>query len=136
MEYLIYLVAGLLGVIAHCLFKARDLISDSKRLNEKITFKDYLLTDWFGISASLLSVFIWLLIFGEVGSKYPKIIDYVRCSFTGMGFVGSYVLQKFFSRSKAYIRNVMDEKSNISDNVSLNVPPGDGAVQPGKGPTS
>jgi len=114
-KYLIYLLAGLLGVIAHCLFKAKDLITDAEKLNVKFTFKDYLRVDWFGVSSSLLSVLIWLLVFGEVVAKYPKIIDYVICSFVGWGFLGSYVLQKFFSRGKAYIRNTMDEKSNIAD---------------------
>lgn len=114
-KYFIYLVAGLLGVIAHCLFKAKDIISDAKRLNVEFTFKDYLKVDWFGVSTSLLSVFIWLLIFGEVGAKYPKIIDYVITSFVAMGFIGSYILQKFFSNGKAYVRGIMDKKSDIAD---------------------
>jgi len=44
-KYLIYLLAGLLGVIAHCLFKAKDLITDAEKLNVKFTFKDYLRVD-------------------------------------------------------------------------------------------
>lgn len=115
MDYLIYLMAGSLGVLVHCLFKVKDLIDYAQKANIEFSINDYLKKDWFAISVSFATVFIWLLIFGEVGNAYPKIIDFIRCTFILMGWFGSYIAQKVFSRGKSYISNIIDKKTNIAD---------------------
>lgn len=117
METLILLILGILGVVAHSLIKANSLQKDATVANIKFTLFDYLNCDWLGISASFIMVLIWILVFGEVGAKYPQILDYVRLSFAGMGFFGSYILQTIFSKGKKYIRTVVDEKTNIADKL-------------------
>lgn len=111
----ILLGLGFLGVIAHCFIKANSLEKDAKVANISFGVKDYLCRDWFSIGLSLIAVFIWLAVFGEVSKKYPLIQDYVRCSFAGMGFMGSYLLQTFFGKGKQYIREVIDVKTDIAD---------------------
>jgi len=127
---LILILCGLIGVFVHCLFKAKDLIDYATKANINFTVKDYFTKDWFAVSLSLSSVAIWFLIFGEVGAKYPKIIDFVRCTFVCMGLLGSYIIQKFFSRGKSYISDIIDKKTNIADNIQMLVtdppPPEDG----------
>jgi len=115
MEYLIYLLCGLLGVIAHCFCKAKDIIEYAEKANIKFSVSEYFKKDLFSVGMSILSVLIWLLIFGEVGAKYPKIIDFIRCTFILMGFLGSYIIQKFFSKGKSYISDIIDKKTNIAD---------------------
>jgi hypothetical protein len=112
---LILLACGLVGVFVHCLFKAKDLIDYAKKANIDFGAKDYIQKDWFAISLSLATIAIWFLIFGEVGAKYPKIIDFIRCSFVLMGWFGSYIAQKMFSRGKSYISDIIDKKTNIAD---------------------
>lgn len=119
MEILNYLIAGLLGVLIHCLIKANSLIKEAVTANLQFTIKDYLSKDWLGISLSVVMVFVWYLIFGEVGNKYPKILDYIISSFVGMGLLGSYLIQTVFSRGKKYIRNVIDYKTNIADSSEV-----------------
>lgn len=114
---LILITCGLFGVLLHCLFKAKDLIDYAKKANIKFNLGDYFTKDWFAISLSLCSVAIWFLIFGEVSAKYPKIIDFIRCTFIGMGLLGSYIIQKFFSRGKSYISDIIDKKTNIADGI-------------------
>jgi hypothetical protein len=109
MEYLIYFVAGFLGVFIHCVIKANSLMTDARRLKVEFTIKDYLTKDFLGVSLSIAMIFVWLLIFGEVGLKYPKILDYIRVSFIGMGLFGSVIIQAIFNRGKNYIRNKIDE---------------------------
>lgn len=115
METLILFACGFLGVFLQCCIKANSLIVDAGKLNTKFTIKDYLSKDFLAITMSIAMIFVWFLLFGEVGTKYPKILDYIRGSFFGMGLTGSYLIQAIFNRSKSYIRKVMDEKSNISD---------------------
>lgn len=116
---LILILCGLIGVFVHCLFKAKDLIDYATKANIKFSISDYFKKDWFAVSLSLSSVAIWFLIFGEVGAKYPKIIDFIRCTFILMGWFGSYIAQKFFSRGKSYISDIIDKKTNIADNINL-----------------
>ena len=132
MEMLIYLLAGLLGVVAHCFCKAKDIIDYAEKANIEFSVSQYFKKDWFSIGMSILSVLIWLLIFGEVGAKYPKIIDFIRCTFILMGFLGSYIIQKFFSRGKSYISNIIDQKTNIADNIQAFAEEGPGGSNPPK----
>lgn len=121
-NYIIYVLCGLLGVTVHCLLKAKDLIDYAQKANINFGVNDYLKKDWFAVTLSLLSVVIWLLIFGEVGAKYPKILDYVRFSFVLMGWFGSYIAQKVFSKGKSYISDIIDKKTNIADSVKFMSP--------------
>lgn len=113
MEVLIYFIAGFLGVFIHCSIKANSLVTDARRLKVHFTVKDYLTKDWFGISMSIAMVFVWFLIFGEVGNKYPKILDFIRLSFIGMGLFGSVIIQAVFNKGKSYIREKMNEKAEM-----------------------
>ena len=60
---------------------------------------------------------IWAAIFQETADKYPQIQGYIRTSFAGVGFMGSYILQLIFGRAKSAIRNIVDEKTNELDRI-------------------
>jgi len=111
METLICLFLGFLGVCIHSAIKFNSLQKDATAANMTFDFKDYLKKDWLGIALSFLAVLAWIFLFGEVSKVYPKIETYIRCSFLGMGALGSYFLQTAFSRGKKIIR------TNIADNV-------------------
>lgn len=119
MENLILFACGFLGVFIHCCIKANSLIIDAKRLKVEFTIKDYLTKDFLGVTLSIAMVFVWFLIFGEVGQKYPKILDYIRLSFVGMGLIGSYLIQAIFNKGKAYIRDKIDETVNDKEKAKL-----------------
>jgi len=117
MEYFIYFIGGFLGVFIHCVIKANSLMTDAKRLKVDFTIKDYLTKDFLGVSLSIAMIFVWLLIFGEVGLKYPKILDYIRASFIAMGLFGSVIIQAIFNKGKAYIRDKIDETVTDKENA-------------------
>lgn len=132
----ILLIIGFLGVLIHCLIKANSLLTDASKANVRFTIKDYIEKDWLGISLSLTVVLIWLLIFPEVASARPNIINFVRISFGAMGLFGSYIIQSIFSRGKTYIRSIIDKKTNIADAVVMDAPddgPGGSNPPPIKG---
>ena len=116
METLICFALGIFGVVAHSLMKARDLMADAKTANINMSFKQYLSNDWIGIALSLIAVIAWVFLFSEIASHYPKIENYIRLSFFGVGLMGSYLIQKVSSRSKKIIRDTVDEKTDIADN--------------------
>jgi len=115
MEQVIYILCGLGGVIMHCLAKAKSLIDYAKRANVNFGFKDYLEKDFLTIAMSLCSVFLWLLLFPEVGKVRPNILVFTRVSFFAVGLLGSWIIQTLISRAKSYIMNIVDKKTNIAD---------------------
>ena len=71
---LILFACGFLGVLVHCLFKAKDLIDYAQKANIDFNIQDYLKKDWFGVSVSILTVVIWFLILSEYPINLSPII--------------------------------------------------------------
>jgi hypothetical protein len=118
-EYIIFAVCGVLGVVFHSICKYISLKGDAKAANYgPLTLKEYISTDIAPIALAFCSVAIWLLLFGEAASKYPKLEDFARASFVAMGAIGSYVIQLGLSTLQAKIKKVVDIKTNIADNVT------------------
>lgn len=115
---LILVIVGIFGVLSHCLLKASSLKSDAKAANIPFKFVDYLKDDYLGIALSFISVFVWLLLFEEVATKYTSLQNFVRASFFMMGIVGSYLIQLVASKAKTKIRNVVDVKTNLADDIT------------------
>ena len=102
-EMLICFIVGLLGVIGYCVIKANSLQGYAKLQKQPFSVKIYLSTDWFGISLSILAVLIWSFVFKETMLIYPKIADFLRLTFLGIGFTGSFALQLAFGKLKKQI---------------------------------
>jgi hypothetical protein len=111
------ILAGLSGVLFHCLLKLNSLLQDARVANVDFRpVRDYWKKDVVSILISFLSVGIWYLVFGEVGNKYKGLQDFKITSFVVMGMIGSYIIQLIMSKAKKRIRTIVDEKTNIADN--------------------
>lgn len=114
-ENLILMLLVLLGIVGHSILKANSLVKDAEKANVPFTWKDYLKKDILGISISLVAGIAWFFLFEEVATKYPALQNFVRCTFFGMGALGSYVCQLAFSRAKTFIRKQVDFKTDVAD---------------------
>lgn len=113
---IILILAGLAGVLFHCLLKLKSLLDDARAANINFNaVKDYWKRDFVSIALSFLSVGIWFLIFGEVGAKYKAVEDFKITSFVLMGMIGSYLIQYAMSKAKRKVREVIDAKTNTLD---------------------
>lgn len=110
--YLDCFILGVLGVIAHCLIKANSLQKDADTAGVEFNIQIYVKKDKITIALSFVAVLLWLFLFEESINMYAKINDYVKISFAGVGFLGSYGLQQAFGKGKSYIRNIGKEKTN------------------------
>jgi hypothetical protein len=114
---LILMLAGLAGVLFHCLLKLNSLLQDARVGNVDFRpVRDYWIKDAVSILLSFLSVGIWYLVFGEVGNKYKGLQEFKVTSFVVMGMIGSYIIQLVMSKAKKQIRSVIDKKTDIADN--------------------
>lgn len=115
---LILILAGVGGVLAHCLIKLDGLSKDYGLANIPFNWKkDYLAKDRFGIILSFLSVGLWFLIYQETSGNYEKLQAWKVTSFVAMGLFGSYIIQLVSSRAKKKLRSIVDAKTNVADGV-------------------
>lgn len=105
MEKLICFGIGCLGVFAYMIIKMSSLDSDARSKKIAFSIRDYLIIDRFNILLSFLSVVLWVFLFEEAVTAYPKIENFIRLSFAGMGLTGSFLIQKLNDRSKRYIND-------------------------------
>lgn len=111
------ILAGLAGVIFHCLLKLNHLLNAARVANINFrAWKDYWVKDAVSVLLSFLSVGIWYLIFGEISAKYPALQGYTITSFVVMGAMGSYLIQLGLSTAQKRINKIIDTKTDIADN--------------------
>lgn len=110
---LILIICGFMGVVLQCLFKCNSLLTDARAGNIAFHWKkDYLQRDAIPIMASVLSVGVWFMIFGEAAARSPWIAGWIRTSFVFAGGVGSFAIQYVFGSAKKLIRNAVDRKTD------------------------
>lgn len=109
------LLAGLLGVLFLTLGRMNSLKKDAETANIEFSILKYFQREWIGIGSSLVSVVFWLIAFPEVSNKYPELTGLKLCSFFAMGVLGSWILQKVLGNTKAWIRGIVDKKTDIAD---------------------
>lgn len=116
MQCVIYVLCGLLGVITHLLLTFQSLRTDARKANANLTIGKFIHNDWPNMLLAIAPVFVWLLTFGEATKYFETLNEYVRLSFVMVGLSGSYMLQKAHSRSREWIREIVNRKTDIADN--------------------
>lgn len=118
---LIYLYAGVLGILLHILaVKIPSIKAKSKVANLQFKLKDYLNDDWPAMLASLVSVGIMIVGLNELLQLRPELTRYVRWLFIFVGFTGSSIIQAGLSVANQKIMKIIDYKTNVADNLNKN----------------
>lgn len=115
MELVIHLLVGLGAVLLHCLRKLASLKRSAKALKIQFGLKEYLNEEWPTIMISIILVFMWPFLFEEAAQKYSYLEFWVTCSFAGIGFFGSYILQAVSGRGEKIIRNAISENTDKAE---------------------
>jgi len=108
---------GLVGIIFHTMLKIRSLRKRSIKANLSFSFKDYFIEDWFSILISVAAVFIFVLILPELIAYRPGLQNWTVLLFISVGWMGSSILQAFFSKTEKRLLEVIDIKTNIADRI-------------------
>lgn len=110
-------LAGFLGFLFITISKMQSLKTDAEKANLTFVYKEYFKKDLLSIVLSFLSLLIWQLLFNEVAVKYPAITSFVRISYFVMGAFGSWIVQAWLSKTKQWVRGVVDDKTNELDAI-------------------
>lgn len=111
----ILLLCGLLGMLFHIISKMQTLKNDFKVANEDFVISKFFKEEFIAMLSSVVFIVIMALVLPEILTFRPDIESYVRVLFVMGGALGSWTLGYFLGKSKKYIRNVIDVKTNIAD---------------------
>ena len=110
-----YLLAGLLGLCFQVLAKMSSVKKDFTVANKNFVLKKFFEDEMIAIAMSIVVLFIMAITLKEWLGYKPLLENYVRLIFVLGGAIGSWAFGLFLGKSKKYIRNVVDEKTNIAD---------------------
>lgn len=111
----VLLFSGLLGILFQVLAKMASLKKDFEVANQPFVTKKFFEREWIGIASSVCFVLIMAITLPEIITYKPIVEQYVRILFVFGGAIGSWAFGYALGKSRKYIRNVIDVKTNIAD---------------------
>lgn len=121
MTFTLYLTCfgvALVGMALQTVLKMKSLQDKARVANVEFKIRQYFINDWLSISASVLTIIMFLLFLDNILKWKPAIVDYIKIGFAFVGYTGSDIASRLFGVVNKKINNVIDEKSNIADNVN------------------
>lgn len=112
---ILYLFAGLLGLIFATLAKAKSIQKDFVVANETFNFKKFLKDETIGICMSVVVILLMAITMQEWVYIKPRVKNFVTIIFALGGAIGSWAFLLILDNSKKKIRSIVDHKTNIAD---------------------
>lgn len=110
------LLAGFLGLLFVALAKMSSLQKDFRVANQQFVVKKFVEGEIVGWLTSLAFILIMAITLPEWLSYRPSAESYIRIIFVLGGAIGSWAFMLFLGKSKKFIRNKIDQKTDIADN--------------------
>lgn len=110
-----YFLAGILGLIFMTLAKANSVKKDFEVANQTFVFKKFLQGELIAIGMSFTVIILMAITVNEWMNVSPKVADYVTIIFALGGAIGSWAFLLLLGKSKKYIRNIVDVKTDKAD---------------------
>jgi|JI8StandDraft_1071087.scaffolds.fasta_scaffold155925_4 hypothetical protein len=111
----ILLLAGFLGILFQVLAKMASLKKDFEVANQPFVTSKFFEREWVPIASSVVFILIMAITLPEILTYKPIVEQYVRILFVFGGAIGSWAFGYALGKSRKYIRNVIDIKTNIAD---------------------
>jgi hypothetical protein len=116
--YVTCFCVALVGMALQTVLKMKSLQDKARAANVEFKIRQYFSNDWISIVASLLTIVMFLLFLDNILKWKPVIVDYIKIGFAFVGYTGSDIASRLFGVVNKKINNVIDEKTNIADNVN------------------
>lgn len=113
--YITCFCVALVGMALQTVLKMKSLQDKAKAAN--LTFKPitYFREDWLSITASILTIILFLLFLDNILKWHPAVVNYIKIGFAFVGYTGSDIASRLFSVVNRKINDVIDVKTNIAD---------------------
>lgn len=121
--YITCFVVALLGMGLQTALKMKSLQERARVANIEFKFSYYFKQDWLSISASIITIVMFMFFITDILNWKPQTIDYLKIGFAFVGYTGSDIASRLFGVVNKRINNVIDVKTNVSDAVNPNAAP-------------
>lgn len=121
--YITCFVVALLGMGLQTALKMKSLQEKARVANIEFKISYYFKQDWLSISASIITIVMFMFFITDILNWKPQTIDYLKIGFAFVGYTGSDIASRLFGVVNKRINNVIDLKTNVSDAVNPNAAP-------------
>jgi hypothetical protein len=111
---------ALVGMALQTVLKMKSLQDKARAANLEFKPWRYFREDWLSITASVLTIILFLLFLDNILKWKPAIVDYIKIGFAFVGYTGSDIASRLFGVINKRINNAIDVKTNIADGVTNN----------------
>lgn len=111
-------VVALVGMALQTVLKLKSLQDKARAGNIKFSPWIYFKNDWLSITASVLTIILFLICLDNVLHWKPAIVDYVKIGFAFVGYVGSDIASRLFSVVNKKINSIIDLKTDKADGTA------------------
>ena len=114
--YAVCFAVALLGMLLQTILKMKSLQDKAKVANMEYNPYSYFKQDWLSISASLVTIILFLFFVDNILKWKPAVVDYIKIGFAFVGYTGSDIASRIFGVVNKRINSVIDAKTDIADN--------------------
>lgn len=113
--YLELFAVALVGMALHTALKMKSLQDKARKANVEFKLRQYFANDWLSITASLLTIVMFLFFIDNIVKWQPKAENYLKIGMAFIGYTGSDIASRLFSVVNKRINTAIDYKTTVAD---------------------
>lgn len=113
--YLVCFVVALVGMALHTALKMKGLQDKARLANVEFKAGSYFKQDWLSLTASFLTIILFLLFIDNILKWKPAVIDFVKIAMAFVGYTGSDIASRIFGVVNKKINIAIDHKTTVAD---------------------
>lgn len=113
--YLTCSAVALVGMALNTALKLKSLQDKARLANVEFNIAKYFRNDWLSITASVLTVIMFLLFVDNILKWKPQAADYLKIGFGFIGYTGNDIASRLFGVVNKKINSAIDYKTTIAD---------------------
>lgn len=119
--YLECFAVAIIGMALHTTLKMKSLHDKAKLANVEFKVNQYFKNDWLSITASLLTIIMFLFFIDSIIKWKPQAVNYLRIGMAFVGYTGSDIASRLFSVVNKKINTAIDYKTTVADEQTGNL---------------
>jgi hypothetical protein len=113
--YLVCFAVALVGMALHTALKMKGLQDKARLANVEFKPSSYFKQDWLSLTASFLTIILFLLFIDNILKWKPAVIDFVKIGMAFVGYTGSDLASRIFGVVNKKINLAIDHKTTMAD---------------------
>lgn len=119
--YLKCFSVALIGCALQAALKIKSIQTKARQANVQFKPSQYFVEDWISLSASFLTIILFLFFIDGFLKWKPEIMDYLLILMSFVGYTGSDIASRLFSVVNDRINNTIGSKTTIADTQTGNL---------------